>query len=113
MKKVQRQVGVLMLVLMLAAGCQMSSTQQYKIASDTYSATVETITSLSQMDKIDLDDLERFNDARKVANRILDEMEYHVVANKSFDAQFLLLGLNAAIDEMIRVEVIVKRKAGE
>jgi hypothetical protein len=79
-----------------------SNSQQYQLAAQSYRLTVDAVTGLSRANLIDLDDLERFDRARSMADALLTRWHETLITGGSFDG---LDAINALLDEMIRIQL--------
>lgn len=98
---------MVMMVFTVMLGCHQSPSQRYKLASDTFSDVVDTVTLMSQTDRISLEDLRRFNDVAIVGEALLDEVETAIIEEREFNQW---QALDRVLDELIRLQLLLERK---
>ncbi len=86
------------------AGCQLSSSQRYQVASNSYDAALMAFTAASLSGEVSLEDMERFQIIRLQADELLNEWETAINNGEEFDgfAEFQII-LNRLI--MLKLEL--------
>jgi len=97
-------VGLIALAV-ACGGCQLSGGQQYVIASESYTAAVRTITSLSKAGVIPLADIERVKVVSDRLDTALDEMRDAVVAGSPVAADWYYRQAQKLLDELIVLQM--------
>jgi hypothetical protein len=86
--------AVLCLILQASMqGCQLSQSQKYSVSSQAYNATTATVESLSRSNLITLPILERFEIARELTEKMLDDFEQAIREGRKFETLDLLESL--------------------
>ena len=103
-------IGLLALAV-ACGGCQLSGPQQYIVASESYSAAVRTITTLSKAGIIPLADLERVQAVSDRLDAALDEMRDAVVAGNALAADWYFRQAQKLLDELIVLQLRAQTRA--
>jgi len=98
--------------LTCASGCStaLSKGQQYKVASSTYTGTLNAITALSKAGAIPLADLARIDAVRGRANELLNKMRAAVAAGTTLDWTWYSTQLNTLLEELIQLEIQAEQR---
>ena len=101
--------GVLLAALAVGAasmaGCSQPPSQQYVIATRSYTGTLGALTTLGKAGMIPLADLERIEVVRGKAAAGLDRLKAAVVAGNPITAEWYLREVNALLDELIVYQI--------
>ena len=103
-------IGLIALAV-ACGGCQLSGPQQYIVASESYSAAVRTITTLSKAGIIPLADLERVQAVSDRLDAALDEMRDAVVAGNALAADWYFRQAQKLLDELIVLQLRAQTRA--
>jgi len=98
-------------MLVAMVGCEnLSSSQRYKLASDTYSTAVEGVTLASRAGAVDLDTIEDFDQVRSAAREILDAWEQAIIDGRNFNGG---AAFDELLDAMLRVQLEAERNIND
>jgi len=96
--------------LVLLGGCTgMSDGQKYKIASNTYSTTLNVLSDLRDAGYLTTADRQTVTALRLTAGALLDQMEQDVIDKKDVDFQYMMSTLNTILDELLRMQIQAER----
>jgi len=91
---------------LLMTGCTgMSNGQRYKIASNTYSTTLNVLSDMRDAGYMTTADRQTVTALRLTAGVILDQMEQDVIDKKTVDFQYMMETLNTVLDELLRMQI--------
>ena len=92
--------------LLLIGGCTgMSNGQRYKIASNTYSTTLNVLSDMRDAGYMTTADRQTVTALRLTAGVILDKMEQDVIDKKTVDFQYMMETLSTILDELLRMQI--------
>ena len=110
MKTKAKHFVVLLLVIALY-GCGLSQSQRYKIVSDTYTSTLQSLSIMGAAGQIDKEAAVKIEAVRKPLGEEIDALESALLAGRGIDFEWIISRVNSKIDKLIIEQAKIERSS--